>query len=557
MRQFTYLGVLLFAACSAPAPTDPPPEAAEAQWTRTAYVAETIHTGVNGTEPAKVVVVTSDGVIEAVHPDLEAAGLSDSDEIVDFGSATLFPGFTDGHVHLLGIGQRELTLDLAGTASLAELVTRVETELEGVPEGQVLFGRGWIENDWPERRMPTIADLDPVSPDNPVILTRADGHAMAVNSAALKAAGINFDTLDPSGGMIERRDDGRATGMLIDNAMGLVMPLIAEPTEADIVSALAIGAETYAARGWTNVHNMSVNPAHAPLLERLDLEGRIPIRLHNAFDSEGFAIAAGRRHETDTIQNRAVKLYMDGALGSRGAQLVEPYADRPETSGLSLIDDDDLEAAMRRAAEQDVQLAIHAIGDLANKRIIDTVEASFPDAAESLRWRIEHTQILRPDDIARVAGANLIASMQPSHAIGDLKFAPDRLGMNRLAGAYAWRDLIDEGAILVGGSDAPVEVGSPLIEFYAAVARKDVDGGSGDGWHPEQAVTRQEALKMFTVWPAYASFQEEILGTIEPGKLADFSVFDRDLMSIAEAEILDAEAVATIVGGEIVWRVGE
>ena len=246
---------------------------------------------------------------------------------------------------------------------------------------------------------------------------------------------------------------------------------------------------------------------------------------------------------------------MDGALGSRGALLIEPYSDRPDTNGLSLLEPEGLHNLMMKAEEEDVQLAIHAIGDLANRRILNVYEEL--DISPDRRWRIEHTQILHPDDIARIPELGLIASMQPSHAIGDLKFAPARLGFDRLDGAYAWQNLLDAGAVIAGGSDAPVEVGSPLIEFYAAVAREDLEGNSGEGWHPEQALSRQDALALFTSSAAYAAFMEDDLGTIEPGKLADFTVFDRDLMTVPEDEILEANAVMTVVNGEIVWSAAE
>ena len=518
----------------------------------TMFTGGTIYTGI-GTETVEAVTVNDSGRIVAVG----ASASQDRDvsevNLVDLDGAVMFPGFADGHAHLLGIGQREITLSLEGTASVAELVTRIESELQGVAPGQVLGGRGWNETGWPEGRMPSAADLDAVSPDNPVILTRADGHALVANSAALAAAGIDDDTPDVEGGKIERDADGKATGILIDNAMGQALALIATPSEQDIIRAYVVGAAAYSSRGWTGVHNMSVNPAHAPIMERLDLEGRMPLRLHNAYDQEGFALATNRDHETETITNRSVKLYMDGALGSRGALLIEPYSDRPGTSGLSLMEPELLFAAMEQADQSNVQLAIHAIGDLANRRILDTFEQG--DYGADNRWRIEHTQILHPDDIGRVNALGLIASMQPSHAIGDLKFAPDRLGPNRLYGAYAWSSLLETDAIIVGGSDAPVEVGTPQIEFYAAVARKDLEGFSTEQWNPEQALTREQALTLFTSAPAYAGFMEDDLGTIEVGKLADFTVFDRDIMTIPEAEILEARTVMTVVHGEIVFDV--
>jgi len=526
----------------------------------TVFTGGTIYTG-NGTDTVDAVTVGADGRIIAVSPPTSMDWDESEINLVDLEGAVMFPGFTDGHAHLLGIGQRELTLNLEGTASIEELITRIEAELQNVPAGQVVFGRGWIETGWPENRMPSASDLDAVSPDHPVILTRADGHALVANGAAMTAAGVTDDTPDVDGGKIERDDAGQATGIFIDNAMGQIFALVSAPSEQDNIRAFIVGAQAYSARGWTGVHNMSVTPSHAVLMERLDLEGRMPLRLHNAYDESGFEIAANRQHETDTITNRSVKLYMDGALGSRGALLIEPYSDRPDTRGLSLMEPEALSELMVRAETADVQLAIHAIGDLANRRILDEFEdlsqldeiIASPNYSDN-RWRIEHTQILHPDDIARVGSLGLIASMQPSHAIGDLKFAPDRLGPNRLYGAYAWQSLLGTNAVIVGGSDAPVEIGTPQIEFYAAVARKDVEGFSTEDWYPEEALTRQQALALFTSAPAYAAFMEDDLGRIEVGKLADFSVFDRDLMTVPEAEILQAKTVMTVVHGEIVFE---
>ncbi len=530
----------------------------------TVFTGGTIYTGI-GSQTVDAVTVDATGRIIATSPPTSMDWDQSEVRIVDLDGATMFPGFVDGHAHLLGIGQRELTLNLEGTASIGELVTRIEAELQGMPEGQVLFGRGWIETGWPEGRMPSAADLDAVSPDNPVILTRADGHALVANSAALTAAGITDETEDVPGGKIERNAAGRATGILIDNAMPQAYALVASPSAEDVARGFQVAGQEYSSRGWTGVHNMSVAPEHASVMADLDRAGEMPLRLHNAFDEAGFEIAASREHETDTITNRAVKLYMDGALGSRGALLIEPYSDRPETQGLSLMAPEALSSLMARAEQSDVQLAIHAIGDLANRRILDEfenllglseivqpVDGTVVDYSDN-RWRIEHTQILHPDDIARVGRLGLIASMQPSHAIGDLKFAPDRLGAERLYGSYAWQSLLNTGAVGVGGSDAPVEVGTPQIEFYAAVARKDLEGFSTEDWYPEEALSREQALVLFTSAPAYAAFMEEDLGTIEVGKLADFSVFDRDLMTVPEADILQAQTVMTVVHGEIVF----
>ena len=542
---------LTLAACSAGQPPEPAGTAPTQKLT--VFTGGTIYTGNPDLPTVDAVVVGEDGRIVGTAPPLSEDWDESEIDLVDLKGAYMYPGFTDAHAHLMGIGQRELTLNLEGTSSVAELVAKIEAEVQGKAPGVLVFGRGWIETGWPEGRMPMAADLDPVTPDNPVILTRADGHAMVVNTATMEAVGITDDTGNPDGGAIERDADGHATGMLIDNAMALVAPLRTQPDAAAKALALETGAKVYASRGWTGVHNMSVGPDEAPIMLELAGEGKLPLRLWNAFDAteEGMALAAAQDYEAPTITNHAIKLYMDGALGSRGAQLIKPYSDRPDTSGLSLITDEDLADFMKRADESGIQVAIHAIGDLANQRILDIYEAGgYPPEK---RWRIEHTQILAPTDIARVGALGLIASMQPSHAIGDLHFAPSRLGIDRLAGAYAWKALIDDHAVVAGGSDAPVEVGSPLIEFYAAVARKDLKGFEGEGWHPEQKLTREQALALFTTSAAYAAFQEDDLGTIEAGKLADFTVFDIDLMTVPEAEILDAKTVMTVVGGKIVY----
>ncbi|GAB4521944.1 MAG: amidohydrolase [Amphiplicatus sp.] len=478
-------------------------------------------------------------------------------EVIELESGALYPGFVDSHAHLLGIGLRELTLNLEGVGSIDELVDIVAANVTESPPGATVYGRGWIETGWPEKRMPTRDDLDPVSPDNPVVLTRADGHAAVVNSAALAAAGVDAQTPDPEGGRIEKDASGRPTGMLIDRAMDLVSPLIGAPDEARRNEAYAVGARVYAAYGWTGLHNMSVEPEDVAIMERLAAQGDLPIRVYNALEPAGLDWLeenAPRTDDTGRVITRAVKLYADGALGSRGAALFEPYADAPDTAGLLLMTPDEAKALMRRALAAGVQVCTHAIGDKANALALDWYAEALQGAQGEPRWRIEHAQIVRPADIPRFAALGVIASMQPSHAIGDLFFAPARLGPGRLDGAYAWRSLIDADAIIAGGSDAPVERGDPLIEFYAAVARRSLDGFQGEDWRPEEAVTREEALKMFTLWPAYASFQESALGSIEPGKRADFTAFSKDIMTIPVAEIPTARATLTVVDGVVAYR---
>ena len=480
-------------------------------------------------------------------------------KVIDLKGATLFPGFTDSHAHLDGIGGRELTLNLEGCKSAAEVTERLKAYIaEHKPKGTVI-GRGWIETGWPEGRFLERGDLDKVAPDVPVILTRADGHALTANSAALKAAHIDESTPAPFGGQILKGPDGKLTGMLVDNAKALVSSLIARPTREDRLARFRAAFKVETAYGWTGVHSMSVSWADVPLLEEMDKAGEATLRVYNMVDyaQAGPLLSGGPRATPDgRITTRGIKLYMDGALGSRGAALFEPYSDAPTIKGTFITSPEVMRTALARALKAGIQVSTHAIGDRGNATALDLYEQAFkadPAAGKVARWRIEHAQILRPADIPRFAADHVIASMQPSHAIGDFHFALARLGRARLKGAYAWKSLLNSGAVVVGGSDAPVERGAPLIEFYAAVARKDLKGFSDADWHPEEKLSRAEALKLFTASAAYARFAEKDLGTISVGKRADFSGFSVNLMTAPEAEIPKGHAVLTIVDGQVVY----
>lgn len=554
----------VFALAAACGPqTTPSPGAADANAPHPAaavsiYTGGPIYTALDETPTVEAVAVADGKILATGDLATVTAAAGDDAKIVSLDGAAMYPGFTDSHTHLLGIGMRELTLNLEGAASIADLVARVEAAVEGADDGAVIYGRGWIETGWPEGRMPTRDDLDPSSPDNAVILVRADGHALVANSAALAAAGINADTPNPDGGVIERDETGRATGILIDRAQDDVEALVAAPDAAKKREAYKAASDVYTVYGWTGMHNVSVDPANVDMMETLSQRGVLNIRVYNSIDQSGLAALeenGARANENNRVLTNAMKLYLDGALGSRGALLTEPYSDRPDTSGLLLMQKDEAMALFERAISAGVQVNTHAIGDEANRLLLNWYEEAFAQHGDrrDLRWRIEHAQILHTDDIPRFAELGVIASMQPSHAIGDFFFAPDRLGPNRLDGAYPWRSLIDAGAMIAGGSDAPVERGDPRIEFYGAVARRGVNGYQDENWRPDEAVTRAEALKMFTIWPAYASFQEDRLGTIEPGKQADFTVFSEDIMTIPEADILSVDTVMTIVDGEIMY----
>ena len=528
--------------------------------TSNCYIGGTIYTAIDANPTVSALKTEKNRITDLTSENVDTSWCGNS-KVTDLKGATLFPGFTDAHAHLLGIGLREMTLNLEGTKSIEDLKKRLYASVETTPKGQTIYGRGWIETHWPDERFPNKNDLDMVAPDNPVILERADGHAVVVNSAALKAAGITKDTQSPFGGDILRDSNGDATGMLIDKASDLVMRLLPRQTEGLRERAYSVGAKLYASRGWTNVHAMSVDRRNVPIMKKVAQSGELPLRVYNSLDiTEGFDQALFDSSSDAPIQTRAIKLYSDGALGSRGAALLEPYDDDPDNIGLMLTTRDKIMPILETALKNGIQVNTHAIGDKANRLVLDWYEDAYkavPEEARKVktpRWRIEHTQIVHLDDLPRYAEMGIIPSMQPSHAIGDFHFAVDRIGPKRLVGGYAWRSLIDSGAIIAGGSDAPVEVGDPRIEFYAAVTRKDLTGFSNENWYPGQKVTRQEALKMFTIWPAHAAFQETDLGTIEVGKLADFTIFDKDIMTIANEDIMSANVIMTVLDGEIVYK---
>ena len=488
-----------------------------------------------------------------------------SARVIDLGGKTVTPGFTDSHCHIFGIGEREMRLNLERTNTLEDFLAKVGQRVEQTEAGKWVVGRGWIETFWKPPQFPTRQDLDKISTDHPVYLTRADGHASVANSAALRIAGIDQNTPNPFGGQILKDKAGEPTGMLLDNAQDLVEKKVPPPTREDRDRALLLGTEREVKLGWCEIQNAGSHQGEVELIRSAYSAGKIKLRMYNAVwgpgaDAEGFLKEGATLNAYEhRFTQRTIKVIFDGALGSRGAALLKPYHDAPETSGYLTEKPEVLRPMFEQALRRGIQVETHAIGDKANRMILDLYEQAFkgvPPNERKLsqpRWRVEHAQILDPADLPRFAKLGVIASMQPSHAISDLFFAPARLGLDRLGGAYAWQSLLKSGAIICGGSDAPVERGEPMIEFYAAVARKSIRGESGDGWHPEQAVSREDALKMFTIWPAFAAFEENDKGSIEPGKLADFSVFSGDIMKIPASEILKTHCEMTVIGGEVVY----
>ena len=526
-----------------------------------------IYTVTNKQARAEAVAVKGDRIV-FVGSNAEAQSyVGNNTRVVDLHGNTVVPGLTDAHHHLSGVGFREMTLSLEGVTSLEDFLAKVKARVDQAKPGEWVTGRGWIETFWQPPVFPTRWDLDKVAPNNPVILTRADGHGTVVNSAALKIANVGKDTPNPFGGEISKaKETGEPNGMLLDAAQGLVRRHLPPTSPADAEQAVVLGVKRDVELGWCQVQDPGGSYAEVEIFKKLYSTGQIKLRIYKGLSGpgqeaqrllrEGPIIGAYNNHLTV----RTIKLYADGSLGSRSAALLEPYSDAPDTSGFLTIKEGILQLLLQEALRKGIQVETHAIGDFANRFILDAYERAFkavPPGQRKVpepRWRDEHSQILNPADIPRFAKLGIIPSMQPSHAIGDLHFAPSRLGIKRLEGAYAWQSLLKSGAIIPGGSDAPVERGEPMSEFYAAVARKDIRGFSGEGWHPEEAVTREQALKMFTVWAAYAAFEEKLRGTIEVGKLADFTVLSADIMKIPEMEILKTHCVMTIIGGEVAYE---
>jgi predicted amidohydrolase YtcJ len=526
----------------------------------------TVYTG-GASPPTAEAVLAVDGRIAYVGTNagaLEAAPAGTRK--VDLKGTIVFPGFADAHAHLADIGWRELNFDLTGVPSVDALKARLR-ERAARDAREWIVGMGWIESKWSPAVFPTRRDLDAAVADRPVVLQRADGHAVVVNSRALELAGIGRDTRDPEGGRILRdAQTGEPTGMLIDAAMDLVNRLVPPPTDEELAVALETGASRSVRLGWTELQIAGTTWREIDAICRLYRGGRLKLRLYAAVGGPGEdaerLLSMGRDYRScdPRLEVRAIKLYIDGALGSRGAALEEPYSDATDTRGLYVTPPEEIHRIAVAALRSGIQVETHAIGDRGNRVVLDQYERAFaavPVAERPVadpRFRIEHAQVVTRKDMPRFAKLGVIASMQTSHAISDMLFAPARLGPARIAGAYAWRSLLDAGALIAGGSDAPVEQGDPLVEFYAAVARRTLDGYAGPDWGLDQRLTRDEALAVLTTGPAFAAFEEDERGTIAAGKLADFSVFSADLIRIPEAEIPRARAVMTVIGGEIVYE---
>jgi predicted amidohydrolase YtcJ len=481
---------------------------------------------------------------------------------IDLGGGVAVPGLVDTHGHLLGLGLGLVRLDLVGAATLAEALERVRGAAARLGPGEWLLGRGWDQNDWPEKVFPTRLDLDRGSADRPVFLTRVDGHAAWVNSAALSAAGVTAETPDPPGGRLLRGPDGAPSGILVDRAMELVSRKVPPPSREAKKEALKRAVAEAVRFGLTGVHDAGVDDDVLELYCELADDGALPLRVYAMIYGTAPGLddwlKRGPRIDPDgRLTVRAIKLVADGALGSRGAALLEPYSDDPSNSGLPNLSTSAIRSFAERALAAGFQVCTHAIGDRANRDTLDAYEEALkPRTGVDHRFRIEHAQVLAPDDVTRFARLGVIASMQATHCTSDMPWAPARLGPERIRGAYAWRSLLKSGARLSGGSDFPVERVNPLLGLYASMTRQDPEGRPEGGFQPEQRMTAFEALQSYTTWAAYAGFEEKHGGRLQVGLRADLTVLSVDPLACAPQELLRAETRFTIVGGRVVWRRG-
>lgn len=507
------------------------------------------------TPRAQAVAIKGDRIVWVGDTDSAGAWIGKNTKQIDLKGAFVYPGFIESHAHIESLGSLRMNIDLVGTPDKKAIVDLVRARASSAAKGAWILGRGWDQNDWPVKEFPVAGDLDAVSPDNPVVLGRVDGHACWINSRALAIAGITADTKDPDGGKVIRDTSGKPTGVLVDNAMELVLSKMKMLTLDESIQRVQLALKEAAQKGITLITDAGSGRDGSNDLEAfktLAARNELPVRVYSMAwmpsQTGKTLLSTGPQHFGPYLEERCVKLIMDGALGSRGAALLQPYSDDPGNSGLLMWKEQDLLEVLRLAKQKGIQVAIHSIGDRANRQVLDAYEKT---NARDLRWRIEHAQVLAPEDLPRFAKLDVIASMQPTHATSDGPWAGDRLGPDRVKGAYAWRSLLDLKTTIAGGSDAPVEDINPLWGIYAAITRQDHSGKPEGGWHPEQRVTREEALRIYTTSAAYAAFREKELGSIKVGKLADFTVLPLDLLSCDPKAMIDMRVLYTIVGGKI------
>ena len=523
---------------------------------------------VDDAHPRATALAVRGGRVLFVGSDNEARALGGpTTRTIDLRGATVVPGFTDAHAHLLGLGNMLQRVNLAGSASYDEVIARVKTWAKDVKPGEWIQGRGWDQNRWPTKAFPTHEALSRAFPDNPVVLDRVDGHASLANARAMQLAGVTAATPDPAGGRIVRLPSGAPSGVFVDNAKALINRAIPAPTRENTRKAILAAVAEANRWGLTGVHDAGESAQTVAIFEELARAGNYNLRNYVMLSDPGEPGSAAALRNPYILRGpqsalydghlwvRAIKLYADGALGSRGAALLAPYSDEAGNSGLLVSRPEHIEAWAETALRRGFQINVHAIGDRGNRIALDAFDTALRKIPKAdHRFRIEHAQVLSPQDIPRFAKLGVVPSMQPTHQTSDMRWAEARVGPQRIRGAYAWRSLLNTGVVIPSGTDFPVEEVNPLLTFHAAVTREDPTNWPAGGWFPDQRMTREEALQSMTIWPAYAGFQESVLGSLTPGKYADFVVLDRDIMKVPDTEILRARVISTWIGGKRVYE---
>lgn len=517
---------------------------------------------VDNARPMVSAFAVRNGRIVFTGSDAEARALASAgSRVLDLNGRTVIPGMVDAHAHLLGLATALRNVALAGSMSYDEVIKRVVERARTLKPGEWLEGRGWDQNLWPDKNFPVHEPLSRATPNIPVVVGRIDGHAVLANATAMRLAGITAATKDPDGGRILRLPNGDPSGVFVDNAQSLVRRHVPSASDQTLREATVAAIAEVNKWGLVGLHDAGESRRAIEIFESLASEGRFNLRgyIMVGDDAQDIAYYTGRGPRSGLygghVWVRAIKDYADGALGSRGAALLAAYSDDPGNTGLLVSTPDHLEKIAEIGLRSGFQVNTHAIGDRGNRVALDAFEAALkavPTADH--RFRIEHAQLVSPADIPRFQKLGVIPSMQASHQTSDMRWAETRVGPERIRGAYAWRSLLNTGVVIPNGSDFPVEEVNPLISFHSAVTRQDASNWPAGGWYPDQVMTREEALRSMTIWPAYAAFQEKEMGSISPGKYADFVVLDRDIMQVPPNEILQTRVMSTWIGGKVVYE---